>query len=122
MKLQYLYKVEDRLTYCFVLPEYDLIETAVIKAIMNDGEKLVSIGMGIARCHPSDRFVKSTGKELSYSNIESVEFKVKKILMHTESDEVMVWLFSEDKLLTIRLVLKTEYNSVRILSTYEEQR
>lgn len=112
---------EDRRTFAFELPDYELIETEVMKSITDTFHvPVVSFKVGVAKCHPNDSYVKVIGRQTAESKMESIEFVIRRIQILPNDNEVLVNLHNLDKDLNIRMVLRKTYRNLRILTAYFE--
>lgn len=126
MKLQYIHdhlvdrfsdqpRTENRRTYCFELPDYNNIETEVVKTITDKEYKpLVSIKTGIAKCHPKDQYNKSLGRNLSFQKLTMVEFSIETIKINTWQDNTRLSLYSESLGLRFILIMKKGHEVLKI--------
>ncbi len=111
---------DDKKTFYFILPEYDLIETELMK-LVTDSEYVpnVSIQLGIARCHPKDQYVKSVGRDIATSNVKSVNYVIEKVeISNRDRNNLIVDLSNESS--RIKLLLKKDLRLVRVMSIYEK--
>ncbi len=119
---RYVYQAKkDRKTFCFELPDYDLVETEIVKSIIETQYvPLITMKVGIAQCHPKDNYVKAIGRETSMSKLEPLDFVIKSIKMWPDENEVGITIYNIDKDLYIRMVLRKSHDNLRILAAYIE--
>jgi hypothetical protein len=124
MEVQYIhnntfFEPGEKVTYYFELPDYDLIETEIMKKVTDSSYRpMVSIIIGKARCNKSDNYVKKIGREVSFSKRQSVDLNFRRIGMSGGVDEIEVSLDSDE--IYIQMVLRKSYRNIRILSASEE--
>lgn len=111
---QYIAK-EDAKTYAFELPNYNLVETELIKSITNNNYiPVISFKVGIAKLHPNDNYVKETGRKIAEANMVMRDFAVYHIISYPEDNEIIIFVRDGD--VNLRIAIKKEYRNIRILS------
>ena len=92
--LQYFHNAESKYTVCIDVPSKEELMLMVGMCLTYD-KKTVTLNVGIAKCHPKDRYVRKTGREISSQNLEEIEYYIQSIF------------FISDNCYDIKLVNKT---------------
>lgn len=67
----------------------DRFETIKNMYLANISKTLI-IEVGVATCHTQDQFNKKTGRELSFSRIKPLEFKIDRLLSKDEYTKIII--------------------------------
>lgn len=133
MKVQYIhdhvYKLKgysqsldksNRRTFCFVLPEYELIETELVRLVTDNGYIAgFSMDVGVAKCHPEDPYIKTVGRDIAASSIKPIEFTIESMVNKSKNrNEIILELVSDT--INLKVMVKKDYRLVRVLAVHEE--